>query len=258
MCAKSTPYASYKIRLTTTPVSAHRPMNVQHYFWMLPFISFLVGYHATQWLCAVKTITAPNLMGKYLHQALRLVSDHHIGLHLISQKEEPNIPEGIILTQTPAPGTLIKQNQSLYVVTTKKPHTPPAPECVGASLDTIMPQLHAAGIVPHICSLAHPYPEKMCFAQSPASGKSLINNKLILYVSAENNKPIVWPQLIGHHCSEVQEFLRMYNITPYIMSESSSCTDGIICDQRPIAGTLITLNDKQPLSVQLKITEVHR
>jgi beta-lactam-binding protein with PASTA domain len=96
----------------------------------------------------------------------------------------------------------------------------------------------------------------MCFAQSPQPDEPLEKNRVILYVSSGNNKPIIWPDFIGQSIETVTTLLDMHSIKPYIIDDtihSHTNKERIVIDQRPLAGTLLTLDEKKPLSVQLRI-----
>ena len=199
----------------------------------------------------------PHLVGKQVHEILPLITQHNLNIRLIDQKEEADLPEGIILNQTPTAGTAIKPNQPLFIVTTKKPSAIQAPQCVGIHIDELTQQLQTTDIHPRIYYVPHPYPEKTCFAQSPQCNEPLEKNRLLLYVSSGNNKPIIWPDFTGVSLQEVNEFLAAYHIEPHIINDSPhkhySNAQYTITDQRPFAGTLLTLDENKPLSVQLRI-----
>ena len=204
---------------------------------------------------APESIT-PHLIGKQIHEVLPLITEHKLNIRLLDQKEEADLPEGIILNQTPAAGTAIKPNQPLFLVTTKKPVAARAPQCIGISIDELADQLRSAEIYPRIYHVPHPYPEKICFAQSPLSQEIIEKNRLILYISSGNNKPIIWPDFSGLPLQHVIEFLNGYNIEPHIVNDSAHKNDNheyTVIDQRPFAGTLLTLDENKPLSVQLRI-----
>jgi beta-lactam-binding protein with PASTA domain len=199
-----------------------------------------------------QTIT-PHLIGKQLHEILPLITQHKLNIRLIDQKEEADLPEGVILNQTPPSGTAIKANQPLFLVTTKKPLTLRAPQCIGMDINTITTQLQSTGIHPRVYHISHPYPENICFAQSPQPNVSLEKNKLIIYVSSGNNKPIIWPNFTGMPLHDVIEFLNNYNIEPQLYTKNEATADEYkVIDQRPFAGTLLTLDESKPLSVQLR------
>jgi len=231
--------------------------NIKNYLWILPFLSFAVGYYVMQSLLHTPTHITPHLIGKQIHETLDVITQYNLNIRLINQKEEVDLPEGIILNQTPMAGTTIKPNQPLFIVTTKKPLGIKAPCCTQMHIDQLTHMLHTTDINPRIYYLSHAYPEKICFAQSPQPDEFLEKNKLILYVSSGNNKPIVWPDFTTTTLANAIEFLSHYNIEPHIINDSlyKSCTydEYNIKDQRPIAGTILTIDKHKPLSVQLRI-----
>ena len=83
----------------------------QNLLWMAPFLSFILGYLVMQHLIRIPEIVTPHLVGKQVHYILPIITQHHLNIRLLDQKEEIDIPEGIILNQTPAAGTIIKPNQ---------------------------------------------------------------------------------------------------------------------------------------------------
>jgi len=210
-----------------------------------------------QKLFRVPEISTPHLVGQQVHTILPLITQYNLNLRVIDQKEEPDLPEGIILNQTPSAGTMIKSNQPLFIVTTKKPVVARAPRCVGIQSDELHTQLQESGIHPRMYHLPHPYPEKICFAQSPQPDEPLDKNRLILYISSGNNKPIIWPHFIDMPLHDVITFLDEYHIKPHIIGDSlynnHENSEYIVVDQRPFAGTLLTLDENRPLSVQLRV-----
>ena len=232
-------------------------MNIKNFLWMIPFLSFTLGYWIMRKIMHIPDIVIPHVVGKQIHTILPLITQDNLNLRLIEQKEEIDLPEGIILNQTPAAGTIIKQNQPLFIVTTKKPAVLRAPQCIGSSLDELYALLQTQDISPRIYYLPHLYTEKHCFAQSPQYNEPLENNKMILYISSGNNKPIIWPDFNHIPLEDVLDFLDYYHIKPYIindcLSKDTVNTQYMIIDQRPFAGTLLTLDETKPLSVQLRI-----
>ncbi len=232
-------------------------MNIKNYLWILPFFSFILGYTVTQLIFDSTAIPTPHLIGTYLHEALPLISHHKLNLRLIDQKEEAHIPEGIIISQIPQPGKMIKQHQHIFIVTTKKPLAVKAPSCKEKNISLLLPELHALGIYPRIYKMSHYYPQDTCFAQHPEPEEPLEKNRLTLYISAGNKKPIIWPCFIGMPLEDVCSFLDAYTIQPYIINNSPHLSAHIanltVIDQRPLPGTLITIDEDNPPSVQLRI-----
>lgn len=232
-------------------------MNLKNFLWLTPFASFILGYMVMQKLLHIPQTTTPHLVGKQIHEILPIMTQHNLNIRLIDQKEEADLPEGIILNQTPAAGISIKPNQPVFIVTTKKPIALRAPQCIGIQSNELYNQLITQGIQPRMYHVSHPYPENICFAQSPQHNEPLEKNKLTLYISAGNNKPIIWPDFTNVPLQEVVDFLEMHQIKPDIITDNNNMfytpEKHIIIDQRPFAGTLLTLDESKPISVQLRI-----
>jgi beta-lactam-binding protein with PASTA domain len=232
-------------------------MNAKDFIWILPFIGFLSGYYVMHKMLPTTSIITPHLIGSHVHTVLPVITQERLILRLISQKEEPYLPEGIIISQTPAGGTIIKQNQPLCIVTTKQPSLQKALSCIGNTVEVLHEKLSPQAIQPRMYFLPHVYPENSCFAQYPQENEALENKKLVLYISAGNTKPIIWPNFKDKSLDEVVDFLDKYQIKPSIIYDNNyageSNTGLIIVDQRPFAGTLLTLDEKKLLSVHLRV-----
>jgi serine/threonine-protein kinase len=228
-------------------------MNIHKYLWLIPFCSFIIGYKCAEHLFQLKNITVPSFIGKTIHDVVAIASAYNITIQLVDHKEERDIPEGIVVSQTPCAGSIIKEYQHIYIVTTKKPAAIEAPRCVGLLLENLIPELKQKGILVKAYYLPHIYPKGTCFSQIPTESMPLENNTLLVYVSSGYNRPVVWPSFIGHSLSVVLDFLEKNHIKPYIINDSAyiDIHNSHIIDQRPLARTLVTLDDT--LSVQLRI-----
>jgi beta-lactam-binding protein with PASTA domain len=231
-------------------------MNLKNYLWLTPFCSFMLGYCAIQKIMHIPEHTTANLIGKQLHEILPLVTQYNLNIRLLDQKEEADLPEGIILNQTPAAGTIIKPHQPLFIVTSKKPLATRAPQCIGIKSDTLVEQLKKEAINYRVYHLPHPYPEHVCFAQSPQYNEPLEKKRMIVYISSGNNKPIIWPNFSGIPLYDVIDFLDNYAIQPHVINDDHfyNKATAVVIDQRPVAGTLLTIDEHKPLSVQLRVS----
>ena len=95
--------------------------QIRSFLWLTPFASFIFGYLLIALLHPQPIIKTPALIGKTLDQAILILSQANLNLRIVGQKEEAQLPEGTIISQTPAPGSSIKEHQALYVTIAKKP-----------------------------------------------------------------------------------------------------------------------------------------
>ena len=228
-------------------------MKIADFTWLVPFLCFIAGYIVMQQFFPIAVVIVPSVVGKQVHEVLPLLSSLCLNVRILDQKEEAEMPEGVILSQIPSPGKHIKAFQPLFIVTTKKPATLKAPSCVGLPVAQLLDSVKSLGITVRMYSLAHQYPVGLCFAQCPSAGEALEKNRLIVYISAGDSKPVVWPSFVGYSLEAAEYFLDNYGIKPLVVGMAVHKDQSVIVDQRPFAGTLLTLDEKKPLSVQLRV-----
>lgn len=228
---------------------------ISHLLWLTPFLGFLGGYCIATLFFANNPIQAPTIVGATLEKAIILLSAQELNMRIIDYKEDPATPEGTIISQSPKAGTPLKKNQALYVTVTQKPKPLLMPNGNQASIDTITKKLQQNGIR---CAV---YPvtqgNGMIVAQSPQADAPLAQEGAYLYTSQLPPKPVIMPSFKGQILQEVVSFLSLYGITPTILYSSPSAQINPqivhILDQRPIAGTLVFMNQENPLIVQLQV-----
>ncbi len=234
-------------------INAHMiPKNI---LWLAPFICFLSGYFIVRSLFHINTIPTPSAVGRSLQDAFTILSNHNLNIRLLTQKENSDLPNGTIISQVPSPGQMVKPRQTIFLALSKQPPIATTPYLVGKSYNSIAQELNAAKIRFKLYSIESPYPINTCIAQSPSPAKPLTNTILTIYLSKEYCKPVIWPNFVGRPVDDVLEFLDQYSITPHIIEKhhKHKSPTPSITDQRPLAGSLIILDQKQPPIVQLHV-----
>lgn len=234
-------------------------MNIKNYLWAFPFLSFLAGYFLLQKISNVSKLNAPALVGKQLQEAVAVLSDNNLNLRLITQKDDADLPAGTILSQTPSAGQNIKPYQALHVVVSKKPQKKAAPALIYKSAQQIEKILKKDGIRNKSYYQPSNCPRNSCIAQQPATGKPLETNKIVTYISSGNSKPVLLPDFRGKTATEAVDFLKSHHCCNAQISHGSRGGKNHVCDQfciithqRPLAGSIINLDDKKPFSVHLQ------
>ena len=234
-------------------------MKLTYYLWILPFLSFLAGYLLLQRMTSVDQVQVPALVGKQLQNAVAALSEKNLNLRFITQKSDPDLPHGTILSQTPSAGKKIKPHQAIHVVISKKPEKLAAPMLINKSITAIEKELALQSIRNKTYSVSSKKPINSCIAQFPAPGTPLEENKVVTYLSCGNQKQLLMPNLQGKPISEATEFLNRYNVQVEIQKSSQkkynskSGANNIIINQRPLAGSFVTFEPDKPLFVQLQI-----
>jgi len=234
-------------------------MIIKKILWVIPFLSFLSGYYLVSYFFSINEIEVPNLIGKTLAEASKILSDHNLNLRILTQKEDPDLPDGTILDQNPVKQK-IKVNKSIYLVVSKKFVDCKMPEFRGKEFSEIKQFIEKLGIRSKVYYLEGIFKENQCICQFPMPGKLFDKNgKIILYLSSGNSKkPILFPDFRDLNLKEVIDFLSLYNLNANLSFKNSEQYDPNnlykIVDQRPLSGSLINLSKN--INIQLHVEAV--
>lgn len=233
---------------------------MNRYLWIIPFASFLTGYAIMSMLYQSKTTQTPILIGKPVQEALILASKQGLSLRLVAEKEDPELPAGTVLSQNPLPHTHIKTHQPIHCIISKKKEYRVG-HFMGKQLDQIKSELDQQTITPHIHFINSSIPAGLCITQEPAPDTILTNKSILLYISQDNSSECIFPNLCQKPVEDVQRFLSAAPVHVQLthafeQPADHSCTNCIVSDQRPHAGTIIYLDKQKPISVQLVATPI--
>ncbi|GAK55414.1 PASTA domain containing protein [Candidatus Vecturithrix granuli] len=100
----------------------------------LCFLIALAGFSAIatiHYIFATSRVEVPDLIGKSVDYATDLLTEQHLKLRLIEQQLDEKTPADHILSQDPSPGSLVKKNQTVRIVTSKGSESTLIPNVVG-------------------------------------------------------------------------------------------------------------------------------
>lgn len=197
------------------------------------------------------------MIGKNINYAAKVLSEHNLNLRIIAQKEDADLPEGTIISQTPAKQQMVKPQQSIFCVVSSQAQSTHAPYLLNNSINQAHELLKKEKIRNKSYWLASKYPEGTCVAQIPSAQEPLQQQSMVTYFSTGNKKTVLFPSLKGEPVDDVIEFLDKYNTKPSIQHTRSvdanhQCINCIVVDQKPLAGSLIDLS--KPLRIQLEVS----
>jgi len=229
-------------------------INIKKLFWLFPFIVFACGYFIPYFFLKHEAYETPNIMGKSVHEALKIISPLHINSRVIYYKQDDTLPAGTVISQVPTPGQKIKAHQTIFLTLSQKSKPLTTADYTGKKINSEEENtFKKLGIyyqkVP-VFSLA---PEETCIAQHPQPESINKEKRLILY-SAQHHKPIVlMPDLIGQPLQAVEDFLDNHNVPYKIVTTSFvfEWQNSYVIEQRPLAGTLIDLTTPHPVTIKI-------
>jgi beta-lactam-binding protein with PASTA domain len=216
---------------------------IKQSLWMLPFIIFLGSYFITSQIFHVSSVKTPALVGTTIQHALKLLSENNLHPHLLAEKEEADLPDGIILSQIPCAGSSIKMHQTVYCVISKKPDQHITPSFIDTDVDTIKTIANKQNLrikTYRISSGARP---NSCIAQYPCATQPIQTQPIIIYLAKNSQKLIICPGFMGKLLAQATEFLDFHHMAYQIIQSSLEPSQDplfqSVIDQRPLPGSLI-------------------
>ncbi len=234
-------------------------LGIVSFLWVVPFLSFLAGYQLLRTLSHVEVIEVPQVVGLHMHDAIKTLSSFQLNVRILAEREDADVPEGIIMTQMPVQGTKVKPHQSIFLVITRRPPAPRAPSLYGLVQEEAVAKAREAGIALKMYPIESTYPLDTVIAQSSPPLEEIADKTMAVYISSGPCEQRIFPDLRGKKVSEVEKFFQSFAIKvefrhAIAIDESNhACTECIIRDQRPLAGTFIDL--KRPPLVVLTVSE---
>lgn len=232
---------------------------LQQLLWLAPFSCFLTGYLLMAFLFKPVEFKTPSLVGKSIQEAIKITNKHDLHIKIVAETDDPDLPDGTIISQTPTADTLIKARQSVYMVISQQPALLTTPSFLNKPHQEITSYAENKGITLKTYLLAsNSTAADHCIAQYPAPANPLVTKSIITYICSDVLKPVIMPNFKGKSFEEVQEFLQLHNIASSVthifpQEEHHTCQNCTIYDQRPLAGSIITLRKDKPLHVQLQL-----
>ena len=217
-------------------------IKVFHFLWIVPFVSFLSGYYLLHSIFYVGEVSIPNIIGKSLNEGVGILSDVSLNLRLLKEKEV-DLPEGIILDQSPSPGKTIRPNTNIFTIISKKPKQALTPDFVGMKTGDVVHSAVGQGISSKVFSLPTPHSSGTCFAQHPTSSSILNNQNVVIYVSSPIDPLCIVPEFKGLQIHDIQRKLgnniQVEVVHQPLQPEKHKCKKCVVVEQRPMAGSII-------------------
>lgn len=225
----------------------------------VPFIFFLSGYFTLDLLLHRSHTTTPNVLGRSLPEALRIISAENLNIRLLSYKEDEQSQEGTILSQNPSPASSIRPQQTVFLIASCKPREQKNPTCIGKSYDLVTKDLKEQNLCYKIHYVSSNHPKRTCIAQIPDPGKESSPTPLILYFSEEvDSSLILLPFFNEYPVQEVISFLTeaaipfsLFHAQP--LEPDHTCATCVIKAQKPLGGSFI--DKRNPPTIQLKVND---
>lgn len=225
--------------------------------WLLPFIGFVIGYVIAGYFVQKKDVPTPNVIGKSLAQSIQILSQERLGVRLLTQREEPTLPDSTVLDQLPRPGQHMRPNQTVFVTISTKQPPLETPDWWGKRIKDITPLLDKRGLQYNVVQLQSSYPQGMCIAQVPSAGQPLVVKTVTLFISLGSPALAVMPAFQELKVPDFEKLLEQKDIRVEYLHErrvddQHRCDECVITGQQPVAGAMVATNKTIDLQVLLR------
>jgi serine/threonine-protein kinase len=194
----------------------------------------------------------PGLVGLTNAAALQAAAHDGLTLHVVHHASTD--PNGIVLSQSPAPGDWLYGGHSISVVVSSGPSPIGTPNVFGLSRTAAAAALNKVGLV---AVGAHGYNQTMgvgnVFRQFPPEGELILPGKSVTITWSDGPAPVPVPDLHGLSCDAAKAQLVSHHLKP-----PATCTKvfnaapvGEVVASTPVPGTVV----KQGTAVALQMSK---
>lgn len=208
-------------------------------------LSFLSGFIVMKLYLAGGEVEVPDLTGKEVKEAERLLAMKGLSLKLVDEKNDSSVPKNHVLSQDPAPNSRIKQNRTVRVVLSLGPEEVTVPTVVGKPLRNAQILLRQNGLSAGRTVYIHSdqVPMDGVIAQNPpGESKYSKKGKVDLLLSrGPSEKSYIMPDLIGKKLDFAKKVLEEIGlVVGRVEREAYEGVEvDVVISQNPKPGTII-------------------
>jgi len=198
-------------------------------------------------------IVVPNVVGKKVEEAVMLLSQRKLSTRVAGKKFSREIPENVVLSQTPAPGTKVRKGRIVELVVSEGAKLVTVPNLVGMKLREARMHLSQFGV--KVASTSYVPSEIMrdeVIAQDPCAGAKMDRERGVnLLVSSGPLRPkVMMPDLRGEKIKKISQQLKNTPLNIAMIKEQVSPEEeGTIIFQSPPPGSMVDENSRVELVV---------
>ncbi len=229
---------------------------LRSFLWVTPFVFFLSGYYCSSWFMGVETIKTPSLAGHRLQDVIPLLSSHQLNLRILEEVEDPLLPEGTVIKQAPEPAQVIKRQQSVGVVISKKPAALTSSRYTELKLPDLLKESGKVGLRVKCYPCESFYPKDECIAQYPSTGSEIHDKTVITYISSGPPSLHILPDFRGLTKDQVKEAVVGLPVKLRFFPHEPQEGD-LLCKvitQKPLAGSFVDIDRAFELQLQMGTT----
>lgn len=160
-----------------------------------------------------KTVICPDIIGKDVEEAKRLVESKGLYFHIVRYEKRNDVPYNHITVQKPGANILTKKGRTVLVIVSDGPELLIVPNLEGQPVNTAYDALKEKNIpVEKIIYVPNENGGKV-IAQIPKGGEGLLEGKgVILFAGSRPKRYVIMPDMGAADLTEIKEELAKKNI----------------------------------------------
>lgn len=212
------------------------------------------AYALSLWLNP-PVFTLPDLRGRSLEEARRLLAGHGVRVEVVSRVHHPEAPAGTVVAQEPGAGEPVRAGAAVAVTLSEGPQRIPGgmPDLRGLEAREAELRLRALQLQPETVELAsEEVPAGRVVEHDPPPGAEVAaGSRVRLFVSSGPPSPVVaMPDLRGRSLDEARQAVADLGLVlRTVASEVSDYPANQVARQAPAPGSLVRRGDAVDLTV---------
>lgn len=195
-----------------------------------------------------ENVVVPEVVGKNFEEAVLTLSQNKLSVRVVGKKFSTEIPEDVVISQTPAPNTKVREERNIKLVVSGGAKVVKAPSVTGTKVREAKLSFSEVGIkVAHVSRVHSELPEDEVIAQDPPAGENTTQEEGVsLLVSSGPLRPqLMMPDLRGIELSKVRDLLEQASVKiAMIKEQASSQQEGTVISQSPPPGSAVDENTR--------------
>jgi len=166
-----------------------------------------------------------------------------------SETEESERPRGIVLEQSPDPGTEQEEGETVLLTVSSGPPRETVPDVVGDTEEAAVESLEEAGFETEVSRAFSERRVGLVVRQEPEAGDSLREGATVALTVSRGREPVTVPDVVGTTSSEATATLREAGLEANVVPVPSEEPAGTVVAQNPGAGQEAKQGDTIRLNV---------
>lgn len=197
-------------------------------------VAVLVGIGAYLYFAQQDESTVPAVTGLQQERAEAQVRD--AGLEPRTTRQESAKPQGVVIAQSPDPGSEVDEGADVRLVVSTGPPRETVPDVVGRSESQAVADLTEAGFEAEVTQAFSERKAGLVVAQEPKAGATLKEGSTVALTVSKGGKPVSVPDVVGTTSSQATATLRDAGLEVNVVGVPSDQPSGTVVAQSPAAG----------------------